>query len=51
MLQPFLGWLESEHPQRIGVEDVDVNLIRTYRAALASRPGPRGRLEQEVRTT
>ncbi|HEX6350822.1 MAG TPA: tyrosine-type recombinase/integrase, partial [Candidatus Dormibacteraeota bacterium] len=44
MLQPFLGWLEAEHPQRVGFEDLDVNLIRTYRAALASRPGPRGRL-------
>lgn len=36
--------MESEHPQRVGFEDLDVNLIRTCRAALASRPSSRGRL-------
>ena len=31
MLEPFLGWLEAEHPDRTGFEGLDVNLVRTYR--------------------
>jgi hypothetical protein len=27
MLEPFLGWLENEHPERSGFEDLDVNLV------------------------
>jgi site-specific recombinase XerD len=43
MLLPFLGWLEESPPAALGFEDLDVNLVRSYRAELASRPGPRGR--------
>src|SRR5712692_7484660 len=43
MLEPFLGWLEAEHPEAVGFEDLDVNLVRAYRAELAGRPGPRCR--------
>src|SRR5713226_978673 len=40
MLEPLLGWLEESHPAALGFEDLDINLVRAYRAELAGRPGP-----------
>jgi integrase len=44
MLLPFLEWLEAGHPEAVAFDDLDVNLVRSYRAELAARPGRRGRM-------
>ncbi|HEY4026579.1 MAG TPA: tyrosine-type recombinase/integrase [Candidatus Dormibacteraeota bacterium] len=36
MVAPFLRWLEAEHPDIRRVDDLDVNVVRRYRASLAA---------------
>jgi site-specific recombinase XerD len=39
----FLRWVRTEHPEIRRFEDLDVMVVREYRAYLASRPGLRGK--------
>jgi integrase/recombinase XerD len=39
----FLRWVRDEHPEIRRFEDLDVMVVRQYRADLASRPGLRGK--------
>jgi integrase len=39
----FLRWLREHHPEVPRFEDLDVFVVRQYRAELAARPGLRGR--------
>ena len=39
----FLRWVRSERPEVRRFEDLDVVVVRQYRAALAARPGLRGK--------
>ena len=39
----FLRWVRSEHPDVRRFEELDVVVVREYRAALAARPGLRGK--------
>ena len=39
----FLRWVRSEHPEVRRFEDLDVVVVRQYRADLAARPGLRGK--------
>lgn len=41
MVLPFLDWLDDQEVRRF--EDLEVGLVRTYRAQLAARPGHHGR--------
>jgi integrase len=39
----FLRWLRQQHPEVRRFEDLDVVVVREYRAELAARPGLRGK--------
>ncbi len=41
MVRPFLRWLDGEGVRRF--DDLNVGLVRTYRAQLAARPSQYGR--------
>ncbi len=41
MVLPFLDWLDGQEVRRF--DDLDVGLVRAYRAQLAARPGQHGR--------
>ena len=41
MVRPFLDWLDGQEVRRF--EDLDVSLVRAYRAQLAARPSQHGR--------
>src|SRR5438128_1516074 len=42
-LDGFFGWLHAEHPQVRQFKDLTVDVLRVYRAEMATRPGHWGR--------